>query len=149
MFDPFAAMEPDAPILHPDLLSYEGLHGKPTIPNVHSHLLIERGDLEQGFAESDLVLEHTFTTPAQHQGYIEPYSVLVGIDASGRPDVWMSNKGPFHLRAHLAAALDMPEEWVRCNPGEHRRRVRRQRLADGRAGGLPARAAHGPPGPRS
>ena len=116
VFDPFAAMEPDAPILHPDLLSYEGLHGKPTIPNVHSHILIERGDLEQGFAESDLVFEHTFTTPAQHQGYIEPYSVLVAIDPSGRPDVWMSNKGPFHLRAHLAAALDMPEEWVRCNP---------------------------------
>ena len=108
VFDPFAAMEPDAPILHPDLLKYEGLHGKPTIPNVHSHLLIERGDLEQGFAESDLVLEHTFTTPAQHQGYIEPYSVLVAVDPSGRPDVWMSNKGPFHLRAHLAAALDMP-----------------------------------------
>ena len=116
VFDPLAAMEPDAPILHPDLLSYEGLHGKPTIPNVHSHILIERGDLEQGFAESDLVFEHTFTTPAQHQGYIEPYSVLVAIDPSGRPDVWMSNKGPFLLRAPAGGALDMPEEWVRCNP---------------------------------
>ncbi len=116
VFDVWAAMAPDAPILHPDLLSYEGLYGKPTIPNVHSHIVVERGDLEQGFAESDLVFEHTFTTPSQHQGYLEPYSVLVGIDASGRPDVWMSNKGPFNLRAHLAAALDMPEDWVRCNP---------------------------------
>ncbi len=116
VFDPLAAMEPDAPILHPDLLSYEGLHGRPTIPNVHSHLFVERGDLERGFAESDYVFEHTFTTASQHQGYIEPYSVLVAIDASGRPDVWMSNKGPFNLRAHLAAALDMPEEWVRINP---------------------------------
>jgi CO/xanthine dehydrogenase Mo-binding subunit len=116
VLDPLAAMEDDAPILHPDLLSYEGLHGRPTIPNVHSHLFSERGDLDQAFAESDYVFEHTFTTPAQHQGYLEPYSVLVGLDASGRPDVWMSNKGPFNLRAHLAAALDMPEEWVRCNP---------------------------------
>src|SRR3954452_4287588 len=116
VFDPLAAMEPDAPILHPDLLKYEGLYGQPTIPNVHSHLNGGHGDVELGFAESDLVFEHTFTTPPQHQGYIEPYSVLVGIDASGRPDVWMSNKGPFNLRAHLAAALDMPEEWIRCNP---------------------------------
>jgi len=116
VLDPFAAMEPDAPLLHPDLLKYEGLHGKPTIPNVHSHLTLEHGNVDEGFAESDLVFEHTFTTPAQHQGYLEPYSVLVAIDASGRPDVWMSNKGPFNLRAHLAAALDLPEEWVRCNP---------------------------------
>src|SRR4051812_30392055 len=29
VFDPIAAMAPDAPILHPDLLSYEGLHGQP------------------------------------------------------------------------------------------------------------------------
>src|SRR5262249_53208183 len=35
VFDPLAAMEPDAPILHPDLLTYAGLHGQPTIPNVH------------------------------------------------------------------------------------------------------------------
>ncbi|HEY7067736.1 MAG TPA: xanthine dehydrogenase family protein molybdopterin-binding subunit [Chloroflexota bacterium] len=116
VLDPLAAMEPDAPLLHPDLLSYEGLHGRPTIPNVHSHILIERGDLGAGFAASDLVLEHTYTTPPQHQGYIEPYTVLVGIDASGRPDVWMSNKGPFLLRGQMAAALDMPEEWLRCNP---------------------------------
>jgi CO/xanthine dehydrogenase Mo-binding subunit len=116
VFDAWAAMESDAPILHPELLSYEGLYGKPTIPNVHSHMFSERGDLDAGFAASDLVFEHTFTTPAQHQGYLEPYSVLVGIDPSGRPDVWMSNKGPFNLRAHLAAALDMPEDWVRCNP---------------------------------
>jgi CO/xanthine dehydrogenase Mo-binding subunit len=116
VFDPLAAMEPDAPILHPNLLSYEGLHGKPTIPNVHSHLLTERGDLAQGFAESDLVFEHTFTTAAQHQGYLEPYSVLVSIGPGGRPDVWMSHKGPFNLRVQLSEALDLPAEWVRCNP---------------------------------
>jgi CO/xanthine dehydrogenase Mo-binding subunit len=116
VFDPLTAMEPDAPILHPDLLTYEGLYGRPTIPNVHSHIVVERGNLEQGFAESDYVFEHTFATPAQHQGYLEPYSVLVAIGADGRPDVWMSNKGPFHLRANLAAAMDLPEEWVRCVP---------------------------------
>jgi CO/xanthine dehydrogenase Mo-binding subunit len=116
VFDPLAAMEPDAPILHPDLLTYEGLHGQPTIPNVHSHILIERGDLADGFAACDEVFEHTFTTPPQHQGYIEPYSVLVALDGSGRPQIWMSNKSPFLLRGQLAAALDMPEEWLRCTP---------------------------------
>src|SRR5687768_18238592 len=63
VFDPVAAMEPDAPILHPDLLTYEGLYGQPAIPNVHSHILLGHGDLEQGWAESELVFEHTFTTP--------------------------------------------------------------------------------------
>ncbi len=116
VLDPMAAMEADAPLLHPDLLTYEGLYGQPSIPNVHSHMLAERGDLERHFAESELIFEHTFTTAAQHQGYLEPYSVLVAIDASGRPDVWMSNKGPFNLRSHLAAALDLPQDWVRCNP---------------------------------
>jgi CO/xanthine dehydrogenase Mo-binding subunit len=116
VFDPLAAMEPDAPILHPDLLKYEGLYGHPTIPNVHSHILVERGDPEGGFGESDHVFEHTFTTAGLHQGYLEPFSVLVAIGPGGRPEIWNSNNRPFVQRTHLARALDMPEDWVLCTP---------------------------------
>ena len=56
----------------------------------------------------------------------------------------MSNKGPFNLRAHLAAALDMPEEWVRCNPANIGGEFGGKGSPMDAPGGLPARAAHGP-----
>lgn len=34
----------------------------------------ERGDVEQGLADSDFVLEHTYTTPVEHHNPMEPHS---------------------------------------------------------------------------
>ena len=34
----------------------------------------ERGDVEQGFADADVVVEREFTTSTVHQGYIEPHT---------------------------------------------------------------------------
>ncbi|MBT6260397.1 MAG: xanthine dehydrogenase family protein molybdopterin-binding subunit, partial [Rhodospirillaceae bacterium] len=47
------AMAPDAPILH-DWLKTDGIDG-PT--NIASTMVVKAGDVEQGFAEADLVIE--------------------------------------------------------------------------------------------
>jgi CO/xanthine dehydrogenase Mo-binding subunit len=72
----------------------------------------EQGDLAQGFAAADLVIEHTYVTQRNHQGYIEPQAVLVDIDASGRVHVWVCSKVPYNTRESLAIAVGIPEERI-------------------------------------
>ena len=67
--------------------------------NVLNKLSWGKGDIEKGFAEADLVLEHTFRMPIHHQGYLEPQSFLVKIDDDGTVNAWASTKGPFGSRA--------------------------------------------------
>src|SRR5579859_2721170 len=63
VLDPFEALKDDAPILHPDFNSYYGFKLKHEHPsNVHHRTRFDRGDLDQGFAEADVVVEHTYVT---------------------------------------------------------------------------------------
>ena len=108
VFDPLEAMKPNAPIIHPDYASYEGPPTKAVdLRNVQTLVQKTKGDVEQGFAESDHIFENTFQTQMVHQGYIEPHACLVEVDASGRVAVWSSNQGMFKLRNGLAAYLEL------------------------------------------
>ena len=73
------AIKPDAPILH-DFIKFEG---KPS--NIAGTLELKNGDIEDGFAEADVVIERTFTTRPVHQGYIEPHACLVSVAPTARP----------------------------------------------------------------
>ena len=117
VFDALEAMQPGAPLVHEGPLSYESPSG-PVQPqgNIVYHNTWSGGNLERGFQESDLIFEHTFTTPWVHQGYMEPYSCIVDVDGSGQIQVWANNKQPFRLRWQLAGALGLPEERIRVNP---------------------------------
>ena len=116
VYDPIDAMQPDAPTLHPDFLSYEGrVDGPQEHPNVTAHAVWQNGDIDKGFAEADLVFEHTFRTQRQHQGYIEPHACVVDIASDGRVEVWVNSKMPFQVRKQVADGIDQPEEMVRLN----------------------------------
>jgi carbon-monoxide dehydrogenase large subunit len=114
VFDAHEAMKPEAPLLHPDYRSYAHAPEKffSDIPNVHSHVTWELGDIDKGFALAKQVFEHTFSTPAVHQGYIEPHASVVAIDPDGRVNVWLSNKMPVRARELLADVIELPEERI-------------------------------------
>ncbi len=114
VFDAHEAMKPEAPLLHPDYRSYAHAPEKffSDIPNVHSHVTWELGDIDKGFALAKQVFEHTFNTPAVHQGYIEPHASVVAIDPDGRVNVWLSNKMPVRARELLADVIELPEERI-------------------------------------
>ena len=112
VFDPLWAMEPDAPLLHPELRSYVGFpqYVPEELRNVCARVEVTRGDPEAGFAESDLILEHTFRTGTMHQGYLEPQATVVEIGANGRVEFWHSNKALFRTKDEMALILDLPPE---------------------------------------
>ena len=120
VFDAHEAMEPEAPLLHPDYRSYAHAPQKffCDIPNVHSHVTWELGDIDKGFALAKQVFEYTFNTPAVHQGYIEPHASVVAIDPDGRVNVWISNKMPVRTRELLAEVVEIPEERIVVHPAQ-------------------------------
>jgi CO/xanthine dehydrogenase Mo-binding subunit len=107
--DPLAAMAANAPLLHPNLANYKGLLHKIDAPsNVFVRLNWKKGDVEEGFRQSDVVVENTFTVPAVHQAYIEPHCSTVRLNADGTAEIWSSNKSPFALRDQVGSALQIP-----------------------------------------
>jgi carbon-monoxide dehydrogenase large subunit len=118
VFDPLDAMQADAPRIHDNLTRYEGIPKSGLaldVPNGLTRLAWRKGDIELGFRQADLVLEHTFRIPARHQGYIEPHAGSVAIETDGRVQVWTSAKNPFGIRTQLAKAIGVPENRIRVN----------------------------------
>ena len=116
VFDVIEAMKPGAPVLHDNAPGYDGAPKEIMAAagtNVVNKLTFGKGDIEKGFAEADLVLEHTFRMPIHHQGYLEPQSFLVKIDDDGKVHAWASTKGPFGTRGQFAKAAGIPASQIR------------------------------------
>src|SRR5262245_33854528 len=117
VFDPLEALGQDAPILHPEVNSYIGLPKPLEKPsNAFARDTWSKGNIDQGFAQADLIVENTFTVPRQHQAYLEPHSCVVWLDEQGRVQVWASSKVPYQVKEQLSVALGLPKERIRLNP---------------------------------
>lgn len=114
VFDAEEAMVEGAPLLHPDYKSYRYAPQQyfSDVPNVHSHVTWEIGDIEQGFAAAARVFEFRFFAHRGHQGYLEPHASTVAIDPDGRVQVWTSNKMPVRARELLSDAIEVPQEKI-------------------------------------
>ena len=115
VFDVLEAMKPDAPVLHDNAPAYDGAPKDIMAPaggNVVNKLTFGKGDIEKGFADADLILEHTFRMPIHHQGYLEPQAFLVKIENDGTVNAWASTKGPFGTRAQFAKAVGIPANQI-------------------------------------
>ena len=111
LLDPVEAANSDAPVLHPDLLSYRGLPVPVENPsNVFAYLKWGKGNVEEGFKQADMVVENTFTTQVTHQSYLEPHACVVKADASGGAEIWSCSKTPFAVRGQLANCIGIAKE---------------------------------------
>lgn len=99
--DAQAAIAPGAPPVHP---GGNLVGGEP--------LILERGSVEEGFAEADIIVEDTFSTPAHHGAALEP-RVAVASWCGDDLTVWKSSRGVHQDRLLLALALGVPRERIR------------------------------------
>ena len=106
------AIKPDAPILH-DFIEFEG---KPS--NIAGTLEHKLGDIDDGFAQADVIIERDFKTRPVHQGYIEPHACLVSVAADGKATIWSSSQGQFMVRAMTALLTGMAQSDIRAIPAE-------------------------------
>ena len=111
------AIAQGAPLVHEDMFEITGYPKEITEPNnIYTVFEWSKGDIDAGMSEADVIVENTFTTPRQHQGYIEPHSCLVVADKSGRVDVWAGNKSPHPGKKMVAIAIGAEPEEVVFNP---------------------------------
>ena len=112
------AMAPDAPLLFEDMIT-RGLEPVPTKPsNISKKLSFALGDVDKGFAEADVVVEHEFKTAAVHQAYIEPHACVAKYEADGQCEIWTSSQGHFQMRALTAQIMGKALGDIRVTPAE-------------------------------
>lgn len=120
LLDVREAMQPDAIVLNDDIrtesIGAEPAADQPT--NIAKHFLFEKGDLSQGFAAADVIVERDFDTTMVHQGYIEPHNATVLWNADDRITIWMSTQGTFSARHQTAELLRVPLSSVKVVPME-------------------------------
>ena len=112
------AMREGAPILHETLKTKEFGEQTGRVSNVAEHFRHALGDIEQGFAEADVIVEREFNTATVHQGYIEPHTATALWNNDGRVLVWCSTQGSFVVRDVTACVLDLPVSRVKVTPME-------------------------------
>jgi xanthine dehydrogenase molybdenum-binding subunit len=111
-----AAMKSGAPIILPELRNKEDGPTKET--NVANHLKFTRGNLSEGFAAADFIVEREFNTAMVHQGYIEPHNAVGMYSSDGHATVYCSTQGTFAVRSLTAQVLQMPEGNIKVVPAE-------------------------------
>ncbi|OGO52027.1 MAG: hypothetical protein A2148_05260 [Chloroflexi bacterium RBG_16_68_14] len=126
VLDPIEAMREDAPLArrpvseidraeargHATVEVEEKASERPS--NVASQVKFTRGDIEQGFAEADVVIERTWRSAIVHQGYIEPHATVADYDAaSGELTIWTGTQGQFFVRDQVSNILRIPETKIR------------------------------------
>ena len=112
------AMDPKAPLLHDNLIT-KGVNPPPEkASNIAARHQFALGDVEQGFAEADVIVELEFTTQTVHQGYIEPHACVASMSADGVATVWASSQGQFMVRAYIAKLCGMDISKIKVIPAE-------------------------------
>lgn len=97
VLDPEDAMREDAVLVHEDNGS-----------NIVNHHKIRRGSIEEGFANSDFIIEQTFKTQFIEHAYLEPESAVCIPRPDGVMEVYGSMQHPFSTRRFVAAILGVP-----------------------------------------
>ena len=107
--DPVAAMQGEI-VIHDEPESSQ-IHD--AAHNIAGEVVLDKGDLEAGFAEADLIVENTYILPAVQHVHLEPHVSISWFDENEILTVRSSTQVPFHCRRLLSELFDLPEEKIR------------------------------------
>jgi xanthine dehydrogenase molybdenum-binding subunit len=108
-----AEFDPQPVISDPVQARQEGVPQIHKNGNLLKHIKVRKGDMEKGFAESDVILEHTFHTPITEHAFLEPECSIAVPLPDGRMEIYVGSQIPYQDRTQIARALGWPEERVR------------------------------------
>ena len=113
-----AALDPDSPIVHPDLPSFEGYGFVLGGDNVCTLLDADRGDVDEAFGKCDFIVEDVFQSQGINQGFLEPMACIARSEPNGRLTIWASTQGPYQVRSQLATVLQLEISQIKVIPME-------------------------------
>ncbi len=110
VFDPEEAMRPGAPVVHDKGPEARIADPKRNIAGeVHGHV----GNVDEGFAEADVVYEGTYITQRVQHAHLETHCAIGWLDEAERLNIRSSTQTPFLARRALAALFDLDPAKVR------------------------------------
>ncbi len=98
--DPIAARQPESPLVHAS-------------GNLLKHIKVRKGDIDQGFAEADVIIEREYRTPFYEHAFLEPECAIGVPEPDGRFTVYVGSQIPYQDRSQIAACLGVPDLQVR------------------------------------
>ena len=118
VLDPVESAAPGAPVIHHKNGKYR--HVDYVVhpvegTNIFHHFKLRKGDVEEGFAEADHIVEQDFEFPLSSQCALEPHGAICRFAADGEIEIWASNQAPFVLRDVLADMFGIPAARVRAH----------------------------------
>jgi len=88
-------------------------------PSVHDkgnlllHLPFRKGEVEEAFSQSFLIMEDTFTVPVVDHAYLEMEAGVSFLDEMGVLNIIAGTQNPFNDREEIARCLDIPLDKIR------------------------------------
>ncbi len=115
VLDPLYGASPEAPLLHPELESYEVANFIFPVAgtNMSNHFKIRKGDTDAAWAECAEIVEATIRVPHVQHVPIEPHVAIAKMDENGQLTLWASSQSPFAQRNLIAKAFHLSESRVR------------------------------------
>ncbi|MFO8033920.1 MAG: xanthine dehydrogenase family protein molybdopterin-binding subunit [Candidatus Bipolaricaulota bacterium] len=104
VFDPLQALAEEAPQVAAPGGAEQG--------NVFNHMVIRKGDVTQGFAQADVVVENTYQVGYQEHAYLEPQGALA-VPGEVGVTVYGTLQCPFYVQEGVANVLGVPLSHVR------------------------------------
>jgi xanthine dehydrogenase molybdenum-binding subunit len=81
--------------------------------NLLKHIKVRKGDMERGFTDSDVILEHTFHTPIMEHAFMEPECSIAVPTPEKRMEIFVASQIPYQDRTQVARVLGWPVERIR------------------------------------
>ncbi|HJP95531.1 MAG TPA: molybdopterin cofactor-binding domain-containing protein [Pyrinomonadaceae bacterium] len=81
--------------------------------NIHKKVSLEFGNVEDGFAEADLVREDTFFYEGNTHLPMEQHAAVAHFDSDGKITLWSSTQTPHYVHRALAKVLGLPASHIR------------------------------------
>ncbi len=117
VFDAEAALKPDAPLLYTGprrvIFGRNDVSARSLAGTNIVHLFKQRkGNIAQGFRQSDEIFENSYLSPAVNHVALEPHVVVAQV-ADGRITVWTCNQNPHVIQRQIAGIFKVPLAEVR------------------------------------
>jgi CO/xanthine dehydrogenase Mo-binding subunit len=81
--------------------------------NLFQHTTVRKGNIVEGFAQADLIVEHTYRTQSMDHMPMEPEAGLAYVDSMGVLNILTATQYPFRDRRQIAPNLGLPMNKVR------------------------------------
>lgn len=104
------ALKKDAVLIHEKSGDFWHLPGIAPVggTNIANRYTLKKGDIEQGFAEADEIIEGEFNYPFGSCSAIEPHGSIAWFHEDETIEIWSSSVCPFIVREEVARVYELP-----------------------------------------